>query len=159
PHIRSAGDAAEAVRAAHYGPGGRGYAGSSRAAGYGLTPMAQHRAASAARTCVIAQIEDVDALETIDAIAAVPGVDALFVGRIDLTVALDAATPDAPEVIAATERIVAAARAAGRPCGMFVPGNGDVTGWRARGASLFLQSSDHAMMRSGAALLRAACTG
>ncbi|ESZ87908.1 MAG: aldolase [Blastomonas sp. CACIA14H2] len=159
PHIRSAADAAEAVRAAHYRPGGRGYAGSSRAAGYGLTAMAEHRRASAERTCVIAQIEDVEALDAIEAIAAVPGLAALFVGRIDLTVALDAASPDAPEVIAAVERILAAAAAAHLPCGMFVPANGDVPGWRARGARLFLQSSDHGLIRSGAVQLRAAFGG
>lgn len=154
PHIRSAGEAAAAALAAAYGPGGRGYAGSSRAARYGLAPMAEHRAASAARTVVIAQIEDVEALGEIDAIATTAGIDALFVGRIDLTVALDAASPDAPEVIAAVDRILAAGRAAGRPVGMFVPRNEDVAGWREKGASLFLQGSDHAFLRSGAATLR-----
>ena len=154
PHIRSAAEAAAAAMAAAYGPGGRGYAGSSRAARYGLAPMGEHRAASAARTVVIAQIEDVEALDEIEAIAATPGIDALFVGRIDLTVALDAASPDAPEVIAAVDRIVAAGRAAGRPVGMFVPRNEDVAGWRDKGATLFLQGSDHAFLRSGAAALR-----
>ena len=156
PHIRSAAEAAAAAMAAAYGPGGRGYAGSSRAARYGLAPMGEHRAASAARTVVIAQIEDVEALDEIEAIAATPGIDALFVGRIDLTVALDAASPDAPEVIAAVDRIVAAGRAAGRPVGMFVPRNEDVAGWRDKGATLFLQGSDHAFLRSGAAALRQA---
>ena len=156
PHIRSAAEAAAAAIAAAYGPGGRGYAGSSRAARYGLAPMGEHRAASAARTVVIAQIEDVAALDEIDAIAATPGIDALFVGRIDLTVALDAASPDAPEVIAAVDRILAAGAAAGRPIGMFVPRNEDVAGWRDKGARLFLQGSDHAFLRAGAAALRRA---
>ena len=156
PHIRSAAEAAAVAAAAAYGPGGRGYAGSSRAARYGLAPMGEHRAASAARTVVVAQIEDVEALDEIDAIAATPGIDALFVGRIDLTVALDAASPDAPEVIAAVDRIITAGRAAGRPVGMFVPRNEDVARWRDKGATLFLQGSDHAFLRSGAAALRQA---
>ncbi|MHA4875131.1 aldolase/citrate lyase family protein, partial [Enterococcus faecium] len=50
PHIRSAEEAALAAKAARYEPGGRGYAGSSRAARYGLSAMGDHRAASAART-------------------------------------------------------------------------------------------------------------
>lgn len=157
PHIRTVSDAVDAVRVAHYQPGGRGYAGSSRAAGYGLTSMAAHRAASAERTCVIAQIEDIEALEDIHSIGSVPGIDALFVGRIDLTVALDAESADAPEVIAAVEKILAAAVLANRPCGMFVPANSDVAGWRSKGASLFLQSSDHGLIRSGARQLRAEC--
>ena len=156
PHIRSAAEVAAVAAAAAYAPGGRGYAGSSRAARYGLTAMGEHRAAAAARTVVIAQIEDVEALDVVDAIAATPGIDALFVGRIDLTVALDAASPDAPEVIAAVDRIIAAGRAAGRPVGMFVPRNADVAGWRDKGATLFLQGSDHAFMRTGAAALRSA---
>ena len=154
PHIRSAAEAQAAVRSATYGPGGRGYAGSSRAARYGLAPMAEHRAASAARTVVIAQIEDVEALDAIEAIAATPGIDALFVGRIDLTVALDASSPDAPEAIAAVDRIVAAGVAVGRPVGMFVPRDNDVAGWRAKGASLFLQGSDHGFLRAGATAMR-----
>lgn len=154
PHIRSAAEARAAALAAEYRPGGRGYAGSSRAARYGLAAMAEHRAASAARTVVIAQIEDVEALAEVDAIAAVPGIDALFVGRIDLTVAFDAETPDAPEVIAAVDRIITAGKAAGRPVGMFVPRNHDIPDWRAKGATLFLQGSDHSFMRAGAALAR-----
>ena len=159
PHIRSAAEAEAAVAAATYRPGGRGYAGSSRAARYGLAPMAEHRAAAQQRTLVIAQIEDVEAVEAIDEIAAVQGLDALFVGRIDLTVALDAATPDAPEVIAAVDRVIAAGRRAGKPVGMFVPRDTDVPGWRAKGASLFLQGSEHTFIRAGAAAMRRAADG
>lgn len=156
PHIRSAAEARAAALAGHYQPGGRGYAGSSRAAGYGLKAMAEHRAASAARTVLIAQIEDVEALDELDAIAATDGIDALFVGRIDLTVALDATSPDAPEVIAAVDRIIAASKAADKPAGMFVPRHEDVPGWAAKGATLFVQSSDHAFLRLGAAAVRKA---
>ncbi|HVF93967.1 MAG TPA: aldolase/citrate lyase family protein [Sphingomonas sp.] len=159
PHIRSPEEAAAAVAAATYRPGGRGYAGSSRAARYGLAPMAEHRATSAERVVVIAQIEDVEAVEQVDAIAATPGLDALFVGRIDLTVALDAASPDAPEVIAAVERVIAAGRAAGVPVGMFVPRNADVAAWRSKGARLFLQGSDHGFVRAGAIAALAECRG
>lgn len=64
---------------------------------------------------MIAQIEDVEAIGQVEAIAATDGIDALFVGRIDLTVALGASSPDAPEVIAAVNRVVAAGLAADRP--------------------------------------------
>ena len=154
PHIRSAEEATALVKAMHYGPGGRGYAGSTRAAGYGLTPMPEHRRASAERMVAIAQIEDVEALEAIDAVAAVEGVDALFIGRIDLTVSLGCASPDDPLVEAAVGQIVEACVAAGKPVGMFLPRAGDVPQWRARGASFFLLGSDHSMMRAGAAALR-----
>jgi 2-keto-3-deoxy-L-rhamnonate aldolase RhmA len=156
PHIRSAEEASAAVAAATYGRGGRGYAGSSRAAGYGLTPIPSHLAASAERTVVIAQIEDVEALEAIDAIAAVAGLDALFIGRIDLTIALGETDPNAPKVLDATERILRAGQAGGVTVGMFVPRDADVAAWREKGARLFLQGSDHAFMRAGAKTARSA---
>ena len=154
PHIRSAAEAQALANCARYGPGGRGYAGSSRAAGYGSVAMADHLAASAARTVVIAQIEDVEALDAIAAIAAVDGIDALFIGRIDLTIALGCDSPDDPRVIDAVERIVAACVAAARPVGMYVSRSADVPSWRAKGVGLFLLESDHAFLRGGAAALR-----
>ena len=156
PHVRSAADARAIALSAQYAPGGRGYAGSSRAAGYGTVSMPDHKAASAARTVVIAQIEDAEALDEIDAIAAVEGIDALFVGRIDLTVSLGCESPDDPKVIAAVERIVAACVASNRPVGMFVSRTSDVAIWREKGATLFLLGSDHGFVREGAKALRVA---
>lgn len=155
PHVRTASAAREVVASAHYGPGGRGYAGSSRAAGYGAKAMPDHKRDSAAKTVVVAQIEDVEALNEIDAIAAVDGIDALFIGRIDLTVALGCESPDDPRVIAAVDKIVAACVAARRPVGMFLSRPADVAEWRAKGATLFLLGSDHNFVRSGAQAMRA----
>jgi 2-keto-3-deoxy-L-rhamnonate aldolase RhmA len=154
PHVRSAEEATAIAKAAHYGPGGRGYAGSSRAAGYGTVPIGAHRKASAERTVVIAQIEDVEAVERIYEIVSVEGIDAFFIGRIDLTVALGCETPDDPPVIGAVERVVAACREAGRPCGLFLSCVEDVPHWRSLGVSLFLLGSDHGFLREGAAALR-----
>ena len=154
PHIRSADEAIQLARTAHYGLGGRGFAGSTRASGYGLTPISDHLANTAARTAVIAQIEDIEALDQIDAIAAVEGIDALFVGRIDLTISLGCTSPDDPKVLAAVDLIVAAAKRAGRASGMFLSRAADVGHWREKGASLFLLASDHNFLRSGARAMR-----
>ncbi len=154
PHIRSAAEAIEVASHAHYGRGGRGYAGSTRAAGYGLVGIGDHMAVSAARTAVIAQIEDAEALDVIDAIAAVEGIDALFIGRIDLTISLGCTSPDDPRVIAAVDHIVDACRCAGRASGMFLARPSDVPEWRAKGVSLFLLASDHNFIRAGARALR-----
>lgn len=159
PHIRSAAEARALVAMARYGPGGRGYAGSSRAAGYTTRPMAAHLAGSAARTVVVAQIEDPEAVEAIDDIAAVPGVDALFVGRVDLTVAYGADSQDDALVVAAVEAICAAGRRHGVPVGMFLARPSDVPHWRAQGATFFLLGSDHGFMLAGAAALAAAVRG
>ncbi len=158
PHVRSAAEAQASVRACHYGPGGRGFAGSTRAAGYTTLGMAKHLVA-AAEMVVIAQIEDAEALGEIASIAATPGLDALFIGRADLTISMGTDNPDAPEVVAAVERICAAGRAAGLTVGMFLGRAGDVPLWRDKGASLFVLQSDQDFMLKGAAALATAIRG
>ena len=152
PHICSAADAEYAVKACHYVSGGRGYAGSSRAAGYTSKGMAKHRA-DAKDVTIIAQIEDIEGVDNIEAIAAVDGIDAFFIGRADLTISFAAKTPDDAIVVDAVDRIVAAGKAAGRTSGMFLGRVGDVGMWREKGASLFILGSDHDFMLQGAAKL------
>lgn len=155
PHIRSAEAAEAAVRHCYYGASGRGYAGSSRAAGYTTKSMVQHLSDSAERTVVILQIEDPEAVEAIDEIARVPGIDALFVGRVDLTVAYGAPSQDHPQVIAAVEAVCAAGLRHNRTTGMFLSRVEDTPAWREKGASFFLLDSDHGFMLAGAADLLA----
>ncbi len=150
PHVRSVAEARAIVKAAHFGAGGRGYAGSTRAAGYTTMTMLAHQQASAQKTVVIAQIEDPEAVEQVEAIAGVSGLDALFVGRVDLTVAYGAASQDDVPVLAAVERICAAGREAGKPVGMFLARVEDISHWRAQGSSLFLLGSDHTFLLAGA---------
>lgn len=150
PHVKSVASAEAVARAARYGAGGRGYAGSSRASGYGAVPMADYLAQAAAETTVIAQIEDLDAMDVLDEIAAVDGIDSLFIGRIDLTVAMGAASPADPAVLDIVETICAAGRRAGRAVGMFVPDIAEVPRWRDAGATLFLLGSDQGFLKAGA---------
>jgi 2-keto-3-deoxy-L-rhamnonate aldolase RhmA len=154
PHVVSARQAEELVKAAHYGAGGRGYAGSTRAAGFAGKAIRNQMHDSAATTTVILQIEDLQALENIEEIAAVDGVDCLFIGRIDLTVALGADSPQDSQVISAVERICDVARAANKRIGMFVPDAAEAQTWIERGASLFLLESDQVFLLRGAADLR-----
>jgi 2-keto-3-deoxy-L-rhamnonate aldolase RhmA len=152
PHVRTEAEARALVQACHYGPGGRGYSGGTRAAGHTLLGMAKHRA-GAQNVVVIAQIEDAEALDEIDAIARVEGIDALFIGRADLTISLGAASPDESRVAAAVEQICAACVASGRAAGMFLGRSDDVPEWRAKGASLFILASDQEFLLQGAASL------
>jgi len=88
PHVTSAKQAAAIVKAAHFGEGGRGYAGSSRAADFTTKSMADHIADSREQTTVVAQIEDLAALDNVAEIAGVAGIDCVFIGRVDLAVAI-----------------------------------------------------------------------
>jgi 2-keto-3-deoxy-L-rhamnonate aldolase RhmA len=156
PHVRSAEEAREIVRACHYGPAGstqaRGFAGSTRAAGYTTLGMAKHREA-ASRVSVIAQIEDAEAVDAIEEIVGVEGIDAVFIGRADLTISMGAVSSDDPIVVAAVERICAAGKSSGRTVGMFLGRVGDVPLWRDKGASFFVLQSDQDFLLQGAGRL------
>ncbi len=150
PHVCSVEGAQKIASAAQYGRGGRGYAGSTRAARYTTRNMKNHKQDSASSTTVIVQIEDIEAVEAVENIAKVAGIDCLFVGRVDLTVALNADSINAPEVIEAVEKVCAAGRENDKPVGMFVVDESEIPKWVDLGVSLFLLSSDHAFMLSGA---------
>jgi 2-keto-3-deoxy-L-rhamnonate aldolase RhmA len=155
PHICNGDQAREAVRACHYVPGGRGFAGSSRAAGYTTKGMARHRH-DAKNVIIIAQIEDKEAIDNIEDIAAVEGIDALFIGRADLTVSFDAQSPDDDVVVAAVETVVRVARHHGRTSGMFLSRTADIAHWKEKGASLFILGSDHDFLLQGGRALKQA---
>ena len=150
PHVKSREDAEAICKWSLYGPGGRGYAGSTRAAGFGAKAIPDHLHGSAAETTIIAQIEDVDALNVIDEIAAVERLDCLFIGRIDLTVALEKTDPSDPVVVEAVDKVCAAGRNAGKAVGMFVSDVEEARHWTEKGASLFLLASDQAFLMAGA---------
>ncbi|MGB7404269.1 MAG: aldolase/citrate lyase family protein [Pacificimonas sp.] len=149
PHVCSAKEAAAAVKACRYEPGGRGFAGSTRAAGYTTKGMAAHRSTSG-EPLVIAQIEDVEALDDLSGICSTEGLDAVFVGRADLTVSLEAASPDDKRVVEAVEGVCAAARDAGLPVGMFLGRASDMAMWRERGTDFFFLQSDQEFLLAGA---------
>ncbi|NQY41552.1 MAG: hypothetical protein HRT80_15830 [Henriciella sp.] len=152
PHVITGDDAHALAANAHFGSG-RGYAGSTRAAGYGARKMADHKAKSAETTTVVAQIEDAEALNNLDDILSTETIDAFFIGRADLSVSLGAESPNEPQVIEAVEMICRKGKEAGATIGMFTADLSELPKWRAAGASLFLLGSDHGFMLSGASNL------
>ncbi len=149
PHVTTAEQARRIVTAAHFGEGGRGFAGSTRASDFTTKGMPQHMEDSRQQTAVIVQIEDLAALDNVAEIAAVEGVDAIFIGRIDLAVAMGKAPSDAA-VIDAVQGICADAASKGMTVGMFTPELDEIPSWRDAGASLFLLGSDQSMILAGA---------
>ncbi|MCH9696450.1 MAG: aldolase [Gammaproteobacteria bacterium] len=154
PHVVSAKQAKRVVERAHFGEGGRGFAGSTRASAYTTKRMPDHLADSASETTVIVQIEDLAALENVSEIAAVKGVDAIFVGRADLAVAMNCSAMD-NEVIDAVKRICNQARDVDAVVGMFTPDVAEIPMWREHGTSFYLLGSDQSMILSGARSLQA----
>ena len=161
PHVSSAAKAREVAAACRYRGGRRGYSGSSRAAGYGAGKVWDHVARSDAATAVIAMIEDPEALDDIDAILGLEGIDGAFIGRGDLTVALGAEANDAPPVKAAVDRVMAAAGKAAKPVCVMVGSAAEARGFKELGASAFIVSSDQGFLRkiAGQALAEMAALG
>lgn len=142
PHVDSVEVAERAVRLAHYGPGGRGFSPSTRSAGWGRRPLADVVDLAAATTTVIVQVEDAAAIDVIDELVAVAGIDAVFVGPIDLTVSLGATTPDDERVLDSCTTVAAACRRAGVPLAAFATTSERIERWRDLGASLLFTGTD-----------------
>ncbi|MGR3539965.1 MAG: HpcH/HpaI aldolase family protein [Hasllibacter sp.] len=145
PHVESAAKAAGIAKAARFGRGGRGYAGSTRWAGFATRPMPEVLAQDA-QTVVIAQIEEPEGVEAAAAIAGTEGIDALFVGPADLSVGYGHQGIDNPDVAAAFETC----RATGAPLVSWVPDAAKAAEWAGRGVTSFVVGSEHAWMLAGA---------
>ncbi|TRX56770.1 HpcH/HpaI aldolase family protein [Thalassomonas sp. M1454] len=156
PHIKTAKQAIEICKKCFFGDGGRGFAGSTRFAQYTTAGIPKTLEKSVNQTCVIAQIEDLVALDEIDQICQIDDIDCIFIGRIDLTISLGQTNPSHPSVVAAVETIVNACNTHNKACGMFVGNLAELPQWKKLGVSLFLLGSDHNFLLSGANTLRAA---
>ena len=150
PHVDSAEKAAGAASACRYRSGHRGFSRTGRAGGYGSAGVADHIARQDAETLCIAMIEDVVAIERIDAIAGTEGVDAIFIGRADLSVAMGEVTPSAPRVVEAVKAIAAGVARSGKPLLMLAESVADRQAMLELGASSFLVGSDLAFLRRAA---------
>jgi 2-keto-3-deoxy-L-rhamnonate aldolase RhmA len=152
PHVSSAEIARSAVAEARYVGGRRGFTNSSRAGHFGARGFQEHVAASDAQTAVVAMVEDLAALDALEELAAVAGLDAFFIGRGDLSIALGADSPAAPAVVQATEQIATAARVAGKALCAHVDriDSPDVAWLRSIGVSAFIVASDQGLMRRSA---------
>ncbi len=151
PHVATVEKARAVAAAARYRGGRRGYSGSARAGAYGATPVWTLVDEQDASVCAIAMIEDPEALDHIDAIAAVDGIHGLFIGRGDLTVALGAkSSADAP-VKDAVARVISAAKKAAKPVCVMVASAAEAKDFAGLGASAFIISSDQSFMRRAAA--------
>jgi 2-dehydro-3-deoxyglucarate aldolase/4-hydroxy-2-oxoheptanedioate aldolase len=118
PFVQTAEEARRAVSFTRYPPQGvRGVAGSQRASRFATVPDYLKQANDA--LCVVVQIETVDALSRLPEIAAVPGIDAIFIGPSDLAASMGLLGDIGnPAVQAKLEEGAKLCRAAGKPCGI-----------------------------------------
>lgn len=151
PHVDSAEKARDVARSARFGLHGRGYAGSTRWAEYATRPMPELMARSRAETLVLAQIEEPEGVEAAIEIAAVEGIDGLFVGPADLSVGYGYDHQTSEELFDAMRRVGMAARAAGKAYVTFVPDAAKGLEWAEKyGFTMFFVASEHTWLRAGA---------
>ena len=157
PLVSSAADAERAVRAVKYGPRGtRGLTG-VRAAAYGQREsLAEYVERANAETLVVVQIETRAALEQVAAIAAVDGVDVVFVGPTDLSHSLGVPGQTShPVVVEAYGSIVEGVRESSAALGVLVADEAGARAWRDRGARYIAVTVDSLVTRSARGLLAA----
>lgn len=150
PHIDTPAKAAQLVRASHFGLGGRGYAGSTRWAGFATRKMGEVLDQDA-QTVLIAQIEEPAGVDAADNIAATPGIDGLFLGPADLSVGYGKRDQNSEELQSAFARCGKAAKANGKAFMTFVGNATQAESLAHHGLTMFFIASEHSWMRSGAA--------
>lgn len=148
PFVESADEALSAVSATRYPPQGiRGVSVSQRSNRYGSVP--DYFTSINAHICVMVQIESRAGVAAAKAIAAVDGVDCVFVGPSDLAAALghlgNAGHPDVQAAIAA---VFADAKACGKPTGILAPVELDARRYMEMGATFVGVGSDLGVFRS-----------
>jgi 4-hydroxy-2-oxoheptanedioate aldolase len=155
PRLDSAAEVREALRHLRYPPeGDRGVATYNRACRFGLDPGALERANS--QVLAVVQIESARAVEQVEEIAALDGIDVVFVGPRDLT--HDLGVPGdlrAPSYLAALDRVRDAAHRFGKSCGLLVTDGKAAAERHAQGWHFVTLGSDSALL---AAALRAELT-
>ncbi len=149
PYLESAEDARRAVAATRYPPAGvRGVSVSQRSNRYGS--VADYFKVVNDNIAVMLQIESRAGVAAAAEIAAVDGVDGLFIGPSDLAAGYGhLGDPTHPEVQTAMAVVFAAAKAAGKPVGILSPVEADARRYIEMGASYVAVGSDLGVLRMG----------
>lgn len=154
PCVDTAEEARTAVAATRYPPHGvRGVSVGMRGNRFGTVKDYQQIANDNVVVCV--QIESPKAVENIDAICRVEGVDSVFIGPSDLAANYGyLGNPNHPEVQAAMATIVKRAKAAGIPVGTLAPVEADARRYMEMGITMVAVGSDQGLFRAGTQALR-----
>lgn len=150
PYVQSAGEAWQAVRAMRYPPEGvRGVASLTRATGFG-PGFREYFARANGELLTIVQIETPAGVAAADEIAAVDGVDVLFVGPLDLSTSLGIQGQYTnPHFLDAIESVTAAAAKHGKASGILALDSAMLAPMLERGMTFVAHGSDGGLVASG----------
>ncbi|MGE0564582.1 MAG: HpcH/HpaI aldolase/citrate lyase family protein [Pseudolabrys sp.] len=156
PMINTVEDAKRFVGAAKFPPVGERSWGPHRAMMLaGISDHASYMREANENIVTLAMIETPLAIKNVDAIAAVPGIDMLFIGPSDLSITLSKGTvldPHSKEVEAAVDIIVAAAKKNGKWAGLYCANAERANAVASRGIAFMAIGSDLGFLRAGTAV-------
>ncbi len=155
PYVSSAQEAKDAVAYTRYPPAGmRGVAGTTRASRFGRVKDYAKRAHE--ELCLLVQVETQGALDNIEAIAAIEGVDGIFIGPADLHASLGYTGETAhPKVKPLIDDAIRRIRKAGKAPGILTPVEADAKHWLGCGALFVAVGADVGLLARGAETLAA----
>ena len=153
PYIQTAEEARSAVSYTRYPPHGvRGYAGAPRASNYGRVKDYAH--INAKELCLLLQVETLQGLENLEAIANVEGVDGVFIGPGDLSAALGhLCNPKHPEVLKVIDDAIARIKACGKAPGILTGDETLAKHYVAQGCLFVAVGADQNVLRDSATAL------
>ena len=151
PRCENAAEAAEVVKWAKFPPlGKRGCDGGNADVPYCAVPLAKYTQRANEQTFIIVQLEEEDAIDQADEIAAVEGVDILFLGPGDyMSLSGLPGVLEHPLLTKATERIASAAKRAGKHWGRPASSPAEARQFLDMGASLVTHRSDLTLLKKG----------
>jgi len=155
PYVQNAAEAKAAVANTRYPPAGvRGVAGTTRATRFGRVKDYAKRAHE--EICVLVQVETKPALDALESICAVDGVDGVFIGPADLHASLGYPGETAnPAVLPLIEDAMRRIRKAGKAAGYLSPVEADAKRMLAAGAQFVAVGADVGLLARGAESLLA----
>lgn len=150
PMVGSAEEAAHIADRAHYPPvGHRGAAFGVAHDDYRAADPATAMARAAARTLMIAQIETMEGLDSVEAIAATPNIDVIWLGHFDLTNFMGIPGQfQHPDYLAAVRRIAAAAKAHGKVAGILAMNDAWAQEYWRHGYRMLAYGLDHMLFQA-----------
>jgi 4-hydroxy-2-oxoheptanedioate aldolase len=155
PYVSTAEEARAAVSHTRYPPAGvRGVAGTTRATRFGRVKDYAKRAHE--EICVLVQVETQGAVDNIEAICAVEGVDGVFIGPADLHASLGYTGEIAnPKVKPLIDEAIRRIRKAGKAPGILTPNEADAKHWLSCGGLFVAVGADVGILARGAEALAA----
>lgn len=158
PYVTDAAQAKQAARAMRYPPEGiRGVAKFNRACGFGQN-FGDYFAEANKNLLTVVQLETIQSVQVASEIAAVEGVDVLFIGPLDLSVSMGMADSyEHPDFLKALDQVAEACKAHGKAAGILVPKLDYLESWIAKGFTFLVVGSDGGCVAAGLNNIASTC--